>query len=78
MTPSEKADIMRRLMVMQDTLRTLMDAADAQGYLCDSAGAKGLAFAIYMMRESLSVYSAELDKWVKHYIAGEEFAAGID
>jgi hypothetical protein len=78
MTPSEKADVLRRLVAMQQTLRTVMESVEMQAQLCDSVGAKGLAFSVFMLQEALAVYSTELGRWVKDYIAGEEFAAGIE
>jgi hypothetical protein len=78
MTNDEKVDVLRRLLAMQQTLRTVMEAVETQGQLCDSAGAKGLAFSVYMLRESLAAYSKELNRWVEGYLAEDDFAAGIE
>jgi len=78
MTPDERADIVRRLLAMQHSLRSVADAAERQGELCDAAGAKGLAFAVYMLREAVAAYSVALNDWVTKFLADDDFAAGIE
>jgi hypothetical protein len=79
MTPEDRADVVRRLLAMQHSLRTVIEAAEVQATYCDAAGAKGLAFAVHMLKESLSVYSSELNRWVTAYIEDDDsFAAGIE
>lgn len=64
MTPDERADVAMRLIAMQGTLRTLMEAASTQAELCHEAGASGLAFSIFMLEEALRGYSKALGRWV--------------
>ena len=64
MTPSERRHFAGRLVAMQQTLRAVFEACDAQAAVCDDAGAKRLAFAIHMVRESLIGYSKELNSFV--------------
>lgn len=71
MTDNEKYDVLQRMLQMQHGLRTVAEAAEAQGRLAKETGAEGLAFAVYMLRESILIYSKELSKWVTEYI-GEE------
>jgi len=70
-TDNEKYDVLQRMLQMQHGLRTVAEAAEAQGRLAKETGAEGLAFAVYMLRESILIYSKELSKWVTEYI-GEE------
>lgn len=65
---SERAQIARRLMAMQGTLRGVMDACEAQSAMCMDAGASGLALAVLMVRESIDVYRIELAKFVVEYL----------
>ena len=78
MTADEKAEIVRRLLVMQHSLRNVVDAAERQGEFCDAAGAKGLAFAVYMLRESVAAYSVALNTWVTKFLEDDGFADGIE
>ena len=68
MTNDEKYDVLQRMLQMQHGLRTVAEAAEIQGKLAQETGAEGLAFAVYMLRESILVYSKELSKWVTNYI----------
>jgi hypothetical protein len=70
-TNDEKYDVLQRMLQMQHGLRTVAEAAEIQGKLAQETGAEGLAFAVYMLRESILVYSKELSKWVTEYI-GED------
>lgn len=64
MTPEDRQDIAVRLIAMQNTLRSVFEACEAQAALCNDAGAKRLAFATHMVRESLITYSKELNSFV--------------
>lgn len=68
MTNDEKYDVLQRMLQMQHGLRTVAEAAEIQGKLAKETGADGLSFAVYMLRESILVYSKELSKWVTNYI----------
>lgn len=69
MNEDHRVEVAKRLMRMQHTLATVFDACEAQAALCDAAGAKPLAFATHMVRESLMVYSRELSKFVGKYLS---------
>lgn len=71
MTPDERRDFANRLIAQQQMLRTVFEACESQAAICDYAGAKRLAFAIHMVRESLIVYSKELNTFVLRFL-GEE------
>jgi hypothetical protein len=71
MTPAERRHVANRLIAMQQTLRTVFEACEAQAALCNEAGAKRLAFSVHMVRESLIVYSKELNTFVLR-IMGDE------
>jgi hypothetical protein len=64
----EKMTLLRKLLDMQHSLRTVVEAAEVQAALAKSTGDEGFAFAIYMLRESLMIYSKELSKYVGKYI----------
>lgn len=68
MTPDEKADILRRLLVMTQALRQVSEAAEAHAAFAHEAGAEGLAIATYMLGESIKVFSKELAKFTTKYI----------
>lgn len=53
---------------MQHSLRTVVEAAEVQAALAKATGDEGFAFAIYMLRESLMIYSKELSKYVSKYV----------
>lgn len=74
---AQRAEIVRRLMAMQSSLRNVIDAAEMQGRICDAAGESGLAFAVYMLRESLAAYSKQLSVFVEDYVS-KEFSDGIE
>ena len=71
MNADDRAEIVRRLLVMQHGLRDVTEAMDAQATLAKNIGATGLATASYFLRESIQVYSNELRRFVADYIAGE-------
>jgi hypothetical protein len=68
MTPDERADILRRLLVMTSTLRTVADLAEANAALAQEAGADGLALATFMLSESIQAFSKELAKFTTRYV----------
>jgi hypothetical protein len=68
MDKAERLDIARRLMAMQASLRTVMEVAELQGQVCDAAGESGLAFAVYMLQESIGAYSKQLNVFVTEYL----------
>jgi hypothetical protein len=68
MDKAERLDIARRLMAMQASLRTVMEVAELQGQVCDAAGESGMAFAVYMLKESIGAYSKQLNVFVSEYL----------
>jgi hypothetical protein len=68
MDKAERLDIARRLMAMQASLRAVMEVAELQGQVCDAAGESGLAFAVYMLKESIGAYSKQLNVFVTEYL----------
>jgi hypothetical protein len=68
MDKAERLDIARRLMAMQASLRAVMEVAELQGQVCDAAGESGLAFAVYMLKESIGAYSKQLNVFVSEYL----------
>lgn len=65
---ADRIEIARRLMAMQASLRAFMEAAEMQGQICDAAGESGLAFAVYMLKESIGAYSKQLNVFVTEYL----------
>lgn len=76
MDDTNRVEIARRLMAMQGSLRAVMEAAEMQGRICDAAGESGLAFAVFMLKESIAAYSKQLGIFVTEYLGeledGEE------
>ena len=72
MTPSERKHFASRLIAMQQTLRTVFEACEAQAEVCQEAGANRLAFAVHMVRESLVGYSKELNVYVLRVLSDED------
>ena len=68
MDEEERMAVLRRLLEQQHALRSVVEAASLQAELAKEAKADALAFAIFMLRESLKVYSKELSKFVHRYI----------
>lgn len=64
MTPAEKSELGVRLIRMQSLLRATVEACDAQGELCRQMGEEGLAFASFMVGESISVFCDTVTKFV--------------
>lgn len=71
MNADERNSVAARLIEQQKTLRNVFEACEAQAHMCDAVGAKRLAFACHMVRESLITYSKELNTFVMKYIAEE-------
>ena len=72
MDEQKRVEILRRLLDIQHKLRDVVESAEMQGRLADVAGAKGFAFAAYMLRESLLVYSGELGSFVDEVLYGDD------
>jgi hypothetical protein len=68
---ADRNEVTASLIAQQKVLRDVFESCEAQGQMCDSVGAKRLAFACYMVRESLITYSKELNTFVLKYIAEE-------
>ena len=64
MSDSERADIVVRLVAMQQALRNVCDGADAAAALAKEAGASGLAMATLLMKESIEGYGKALNRFV--------------
>lgn len=64
MTDFERADIVVRLVAMQQALRNVCDGADAAAVLAKEAGASGLAMATLLMKESIESYGKALNRFV--------------
>lgn len=67
-TEDDRVEMAMRLMRMQKTLASVIDSLFVQAGLVNEAGAPGLAFAMHMVRESLSVYSKEMNRTVTRII----------
>lgn len=67
MTDDERADLLQRLIAMQQGLRSMSDACQCQAVLCRAAGAYGPEFAAHMLREAIGTYSTELNRFVLEY-----------
>lgn len=67
-TEDDRVEMAMRLMRMQKTLKDVIDNILVQAELIHSAGAPGLAFSMHMVRESLAVYSKELNRTVTRII----------
>lgn len=65
MTPEDKADAIRRLLAVENSVRSLADASEATAEAARESGATGLAFALFMVRESVLIYGKEAAKWTK-------------
>lgn len=74
MNKEDRVFIAQRLVSMQQMLRTVIEHCDAQAQMCDAAGAKRLALAVYMLRENMVVYSSELNRFVLGFLAEEDLA----
>jgi hypothetical protein len=71
-TEDERLELLRRMVTMQGTMRSLVDYVDAVAAECDKSGEKGLAFSIYMIREALSAYSSQVVRYSKKVLLEEE------
>jgi hypothetical protein len=70
-TADDRAEMVRRLLVMQESLTAASDAIDAQAEIAKAFGATGCATAAYFLREAVIVYGDKLREFVADYIAGE-------
>ena len=66
MTSDEKLDIAERLLRMQSMLRDVVDACNAHAEICKTLGEPGLAFASFMVGESISVFSKAVLRYSKN------------
>lgn len=64
MSDSERADIVVRLVAMQQALRGVCEGAEAAAALAKEAGASGLAMATLLMKESIEGYGKALNRFV--------------
>ena len=64
MTDFERADIVVRLVAMQQALRSVCEGAEAAATLAKEAGASGLAVATLLMKESIEGYGKALNRFV--------------
>lgn len=64
-TPDEKLDIAERLLRMQSMLRDVVDACNAHAEICKTLGEPGLAFASFMVGESISAFSKAVVRYSK-------------
>jgi hypothetical protein len=64
MTDFERADIVVRLVAMQQALRGVCEGAEAAAALAKEAGASGLAMATLLMKESIEGYGKALNRFV--------------
>jgi len=71
MTDEERADIIVRLIAMQNVLRTVCEGAEQAGQLAKEADADGLAMATFLMKESIEQYARELNRFVLGVAADE-------
>ena len=65
MTDDEKLDVAARLLRMQGMLRDVMDACYQHGELCKSLGEPGLAFASFMVGESIGAFSKAVVRYTE-------------
>lgn len=68
-TPEDKADAIRRLLAVENSVRTLADASEEVADAAKQAGANGLAFALLMVRESILIYGKEAAKWTRKLLS---------
>lgn len=71
-TEDDRVEMAMRLMRMQKTLKDVIDNILVQAEIIKDAGAPGLAFSMHMVRESLAVYSKELNRTVTRIINGSD------
>ena len=69
MTQSEEsAELIRKMLVMNKTLRELRGAITAGAEVAKLADEPALAFAAYHLADSIVVYSTELSKFLRKEI----------
>lgn len=71
MNAAERNAVANRLIEQQKVLRNVFEACEAQAEMCKDVGASRMAFACYMVRESLITYAKELNTFVLKFIAEE-------
>jgi len=63
MTEKERAENVRRLIVMQGVLLSLTESLGETADVCRDADEPGLAFAIHMVKESVDAYRKQVKKF---------------
>jgi hypothetical protein len=64
-TDDEKLDIAERLLRMQSMLRDVCDACRQHGELCKALDEPALAFASFMVGESIASFSREVVRYTE-------------
>ena len=64
MNDEDRADIVMRLVAMQEALRSVCQGAEQAARIADASGAPGLAVATFLMKESIEEYSKQLGRFV--------------
>lgn len=59
----EPEEFCRRMISMQQSLRTLMEAVGEQAAVADAADEKALALSILMLREAIGEYATQLNRF---------------
>lgn len=73
MTRSEEsAELIRKMLVMNKTLRELQTAINAGAEVAKLADEPGLAFAAFHLSDSIGVYSKQLSKFLRKEIESGE------
>jgi hypothetical protein len=63
MTEKERAENVRRLLVMQGVLLSLTESLAETAKVCRDADELGLAFSLYMVKESVDSYRKQVKKF---------------
>lgn len=66
--PDETAELIRKMLVMNHTLRDLRESIDAGAEVAKAADEPALAFAAFHLSDSIGVYSRELTKFMRKEI----------
>jgi hypothetical protein len=61
----DRVEVIKKLVGVQNTIRDLIDHVNDYAFACNEMGAHGVAFSIYMISESLHVYSKEVRKLIR-------------
>jgi len=67
-TNEERIELLDRVASSQRTIRALIEIVDEQAAVMAAAGEPGTAFSIYMIRESLAVYSSQLSRYLRKHL----------